>query len=187
MKQTFIIITTIIFLSSCKPSNPETVLGLKLGLPRSYQINEAIQKGNLLTDGDRMFIQYGSTRGYLRTRTNTINNDVEVLTGIYLKFVDTLFIHPNIKNDEWINIYGIDLLKTLYKEKYGQPDSEDTNSNGCKYKAVWKRGDLEIILDTYLDVDFFGKKYYHADATYMYKESIIKKMDEDDEKNNKSI
>ena len=41
----FIILTIVIFsLVSCKPSNPETIVGLKLGLPAESQIKDAFER-----------------------------------------------------------------------------------------------------------------------------------------------
>lgn len=184
----FYLFSIIFILFSCKPSNPETILGIKLGLPEKSQITDATQIGMIKTEGDRQYVDYVTIRGYLSTSTATNTNGIEILKGIFLKFVNPNLRHPNLapykQNNEWVSDFDIRYLIETYKGKYGEPEYE--NNYGYE-KRTWKRGDMVIILSTKSEYEHLGQVYCNANASYSYKKHISEKMDEEETKNNKSI
>lgn len=180
-------------LFSCKQSNPETILGLKLGLPEEFQITEAIQAGKIKIDGDKQsgdkqYVDYGPFRGYLQTWTTKNSNDIDILTGVTLHFVNPTFRHPNIPENnpmnQWVTEFDIKNLIEIYKGKYGEPEFK--NQNGYEDR-IWKRDDLEIKLSTHKELEFLGKIYCTAWATYSYTKDILEKLRQEEKKNNKKI
>jgi hypothetical protein len=181
-------ILILIFLFSCQASNPETVLGIKLGLAEKSQITDAIASGKIKAASDSLYIDYGNLRGYLTTNTATNENGIEILTKINLNFVNTTFKHPNmpinIWYNEWVSENDIQYLIEMYTGKYGVPVYEIKD---IEEKRSWKISEMEIKLITSKVYIYQGKIYCNAQASYSYLDEIREKMHKQTIKNNKSF
>ena len=204
MKHT-IFYTTLVFLSlvSCKPSNPETIVGLRLGLPAEPQIKDAFERKVLYkteqTYIDKYYIDFfGDVRveSYLVPKTTENNEGVDILTGVTLCFIDKNIIpHDYIQTDKydyrWISIPEINEVINAYTQKYGKTDVEKSDHGGTIRK--WIKGDLVIKLETYQeDIEWDGLTWWRLFVSYTYNDDIQAEMEKaekekEKKKNDKSI
>ena len=185
-----IIIGLFVFLASCGPSNPETILGVQLGKPLKEQQAKAssvlikktfenkywnssdVFEYTTIGDKDHYF------ESYIDLSSCNDNNGQEIVTGVTSVIINPSVIHfldtnPRIKISPVLlhtnESDGLWLIK-LFQEKYGNTDVKSINSG---FSLKWEKKDLDIKLDIRFQYDGFNKgDYYKAIATYEYPEKI---------------
>lgn len=164
---TILLIFCSYFLLACQSSNPEALLGLRLGKPRTQQLTELLNKGEIKEERDRFVVPYSDNLvGILRV--DSIESEGEqVITSIGVYFDNPNRHSWTTKIDQEEKDY---LLKEFFS-KYGATDLKP--ERGEEY--IWDKGDMLITL--YFDEDKrLDEPLFIAWADYSYKDAIIEKL-----------
>ena len=178
MKKILIPLATVILFSCSRPT-PETVLGLKLGLPFGGQVKTLIEQKQLLLDGDKPYIQYSGYRGYLNTSGGALNDKNEEP----LQSVTIYFLNNNLSTDRIRPMVAdFDTVKIIkeYIETYGAPTIKQVN---YLTERIWEKGGMQITLVTEDEnKKDNGINFCKAMVIYEYSESIKQKIQGENKK-----
>lgn len=198
MKANVMLAICLLFIS-CKRTTPETILGLKLGMPCDFQIQELKSKKVIIHDDFNSDNYYEfwipSIRAYIRDITYTNSESVEILGELWLAFANAKcashYEYENSKMNYYLNVAEVESVLSFYKQKYGTPiissETKVPNFQGDQYK--WKKGDMEIIATlTNPIINYVCKgSDYKLEVSYKYKDKILKNMKEGDIQFNKKF
>lgn len=185
-----IIIALFVFLVSCGPSKPETILGVQLGKPLKEQqakassglIKKKFENKYWNSSIESEYTTIGDKDHYLESHIYLSscydNQGKEIVTGVTSVIVNPSIIHfldtnPRIKiTPALLHINKSDALWLIkiFQEKYGNTDVKSINSG---FSLKWEKKDLDIKLDIRFQYSGFNKgDYYQAIAKYEYPEKI---------------
>ncbi len=183
--KTLFVIFLLPFIISCSKPTPETLLGLRLGMPFENEIQNLIDQKQIYYYKDKYaevkYIIYSGYIGKFYCSGSELNeNNQKLLDEVFIEFV-TLY-NPDLPKDEKDNISENRYLRTSdtskiitqYQEKYGfvSPISEWKDGYFCSvYK--WNKGDL--IIGLY--VAYWNQVNSHAFAKYEYTDDIKKQIE----------
>jgi hypothetical protein len=172
----------------CQPSNPETVLGIKLGEPRNAQVQALRKAGQIKTNGDQDYIYYADNLLadlYVYSINDAKGN--RIVNHVLLQFYNPEAEYPTGTKDKFINPLLKDPIIEMYQNKYGKGDVRKANAS--EY-YTWEKGDMIIELKFNAYAIPFGEElpwYYPVYASYRYTKNIQKKLEKNANSANKKI
>lgn len=186
----FQLLTLTLFCLACKneqETNPEAVLGIKLGMPIQEQYDKLLSDGKLnVTSEGIKFIDFGSYKGSLNEHTFSDN--------ITLRDLTILFVNPNNQgvlsgNDSKKGVLSEsnknEIIK-MYEDKYGEYKSETGEYGWTRY--IWSKPNMKITLGFRVwGTSYDGIDYYMVQALYALDKKLENKIDAEIKKNNPNI
>ncbi len=178
-----IFIALLFTLGSCtsKTPHPETVLGIKLGLPTT-QVLEAVNSGNLKLENDESYIDYGKFKGYLTLDTSP-SSDGMLVDAVRLKFQKKGSENPNNGTSKFISQLNMIDIITSYETKYGKPKNPPEKNSPTQVRE-WEVGDLHIQLHT---ARWGDEQHCEAQVLYDFTSRAYERFKRNVEKRNKTI
>jgi len=164
-------------LYSCKAPNPETIAGIKLGLPVKKQIENARLNKTLAGFGNEIYLPLSNEiKGSPRFWTMDIGESEPILHEVWLYFASKAYQSSDIN---CINKDDKDIVISLYENKYGScrkwRESSDINEDRIKsisddgVSSVtyhWIKGNLNIGL--YISTNDERPGTFRMHAVYSY-------------------
>jgi hypothetical protein len=181
-------LTSLFLIIACKPSNPETVLGIKLGKLRNSQVQELKNSGQIKTNGDINYIYYAED--LLADIYVYSINDAEgnrIVNSVLLQFYNPKAEFPSGTKDKFIDPMLKDPIIKMYQNKYGK--GEVRTAGGSEY-YTWEKGDMIIELNFNAYAIPFGEKlpwYNPVSARYKYTKNIEEKLEKNANSADKKI
>ena len=166
------------------PTHPETVLGIKLGLPKA-QMLEITNSGKLKFEDEKSYINYGEFRGYL-TADTVISSEGSFIDCVKLKFINLDLNTDKARDWEYVSEFNLNQIISSYEIKYGTPHESEDKKSLIQIRS-WYIGDLNIGLFTDCHLEWGGVKRCKAEVVYGYTLDGYKIFKAYLEKNNKGI
>lgn len=182
-----IFILMVLVISSCRPAtppHPETVLGIKLGLPKA-QMLEVFNSGKLKFENEKSYIDYGEFRGFL-TVDSVVSSEGSFINAVRLKFVNPGLNLQQDSFSEYVSQININQIIISYETKYGNP-KEIPEKKSLMQRREWEIGDLSIQLFTDCTLQLGNVQRCKAQVLYDFTSDAYKKFKVYLEKNNKGI
>lgn len=186
----FQLLTLTLFCISCKneqESNPETVLGIKLGMPIQEQYDKLLNGGklNLSSEGIK-FIDFGSYKGSLNDHTFSDNKTLRDLTILFVNPNNQGVLSGNDSRKGVLSELNKNEIIKMYQDKYGDYKSETGEYGWRRY--IWVKPNMTITLGFRVwGTSNGGINYYMVQALYALDKKLDKKIDAEIKKNNPNI
>jgi hypothetical protein len=166
------------------PEGYETVLGIRIGLPRDEQLKALHDDGKVLIDGHYKYymISYDDFRAHIFTHTYE-QNGVHKIKRVVLSFNNLAYQDQNATFIDVITPKHFDELVRMYQTKYGEGTQVHFSDIERYAGYVWNVGDIIIELNAWRLLPIGSSLNLRCTVTYMLKPELERKLLDESYKN----